>query len=325
MLDILSKALSRNIVNYEHQTTRLHGGTVGEVELLEGEATPEGGGALPFKIVRKTQKKWARPGDEDSWRREYDLYVSGLDAVFTDALRWPECYRAEFKGDATVLWMEYIDGASGYELTPGMCERAAVELGRFQGKLYSKQPAVLQTLTNLSKADGMKEFYRYYRSRKDVYDYIRDGNCEIPEHLCRMITDMDEKSDEIWKRVEALPVVLCHRDFWVTNIFFKDDKIILIDWDTAGRGYMGEDIISLIADEADAEQMIELYKTCVPAYLKGFAEYADISHINDLYIYERIVLHFGYRLAEWFLHAKRHEDKALYKKVLQKIHEMRTC
>jgi len=47
-------------------------------------------------------------------------------------------------------------------------------------------------------------------------------------------------------RIERLPVVLCHRDFWVANIFYKDQKILLLDWDTTGWGYMGEDIASWI-------------------------------------------------------------------------------
>lgn len=34
----------------------------------------------------------------------------------------------------TQIWMEYIDGISGLDLTGDMYERAAEELGRFQGK-----------------------------------------------------------------------------------------------------------------------------------------------------------------------------------------------
>jgi len=137
-----------------------------------------------------------------------------------------------------------------------------------------------------------------------------------------MMIDIDEKAEHIWHRVENLPVVFCHRDFWVTNIFYKENKILLIDWDTSGWGYLGEDIISLIADEADVDNMVDYYNKCVPAYLKGFSEYADISNVTDLYIRERIILHFGYRLVEWFLDADTDEGKALQINTLQKIFEM---
>ena len=169
----------------------------------------------------------------------------------------------------------------------------------------------------------MKDFYLYYRSNKELYDYIRSNDCEIPKHLCAMIIEADENADETWSRVEKLPVVLCHRDFWVTNIFCSGDEIVLIDWDTTGWGYIGEDLVSLIADEADVNNMLEYYRKCVPAYRRGFSEYLDISYIADLYIRQRIILHFGYRLVEWYLNSESSDKKALQINTLQKIYEMR--
>ena len=83
-----------------YMVTKFNSGSVGNVALITG--TIEG---KPFQVVRKTQKKWDRPGDPDSWRREYDLYVSDLGKVFTDALRWPICYHAEISADETQLWL----------------------------------------------------------------------------------------------------------------------------------------------------------------------------------------------------------------------------
>lgn len=320
---VLSKMLDKTIIHADCQIKELQGGTLGDVRLVTGMAETSDGENLPYKVVWKTQKKWKRHGDPDSWRREYDLYASDFGKSFTDSLRWPECYHAEMNGDEIQLWMEYIDGVSGVNLTSEMLERAAEELGRFQGKLYAEQPAFLQNLTNLSKLEYMKNFYLHYRSWKRVYDYIRSDDCQIPKHLCKMLIDIDESADEIFKRLEKLPIVLCHRDFWVANIFCLDSKIVLIDWDTAGWGYMGEDIASLIADEADMEHMVEYYQKCIPAYYRGFSEYADVSHISDHCIRELILVMFGYRLVEWYKFAKSPEDKSLHLNTLQKIHEMR--
>jgi len=221
------------------------------------------------------------------------------------------------------MWLEYIDGISGLELNTEMFERAAYELGRFQGKLYAEQPEILKNITNLSNPEAFKNFYLHYRSWHEVYDYIRADNCEIPKHLCSMIIDADNNSDEIYNKIEKLPVVFCHRDFWVTNIFYKDDKIILIDWDTTGWGYLGEDLVSLIADEADIDNMIEYYKKCIPEYNKGFSEYFDISHISDLYIYERMVTHFGYRIVENYKFSESLDEKELALNTLQKLYEIK--
>jgi len=322
---VLTKSLGTNIVSAECQTEQLKGGTVGDVRLVSGTAETADGVKLPYRVVLKTQQKWERYGDPGSWRREYDLYVSDLHKAFTGTLRWPECYHTGINADETQteLWMEYIDGVSGLDLTGDMHERAAEELGRFQGKLYAERPASLDGLTNLSSIDFMKNYYLHYRSWHVVYDYIRSEDCVIPRHLCKMLIDIDERSDEIYARIERLPIVLCHRDFWVTNIFCADDMIVLIDWDTTGWGYFGEDMASLIADEADVEHMVEYYHSCVPAYYRGFSEYADLSGIADDCVYDLILLMFGYRLVEWYINAGSAEGKKLQLDTLQKIYEMK--
>ncbi|MFD1909931.1 hypothetical protein ACFTAO_01425 [Paenibacillus rhizoplanae] len=121
-------------------------------------------------------------------------------ATFTESFRWPVCYHAEMNeaGDEMRLWLEYIDGISGLELTGDMYEQAALELGRYQGKLYADQPEVLHSLANLSHADFMKNTYLHYRSWPVVYDYIRSEECEFPQHVRQMLIDIDEHSDNIF-------------------------------------------------------------------------------------------------------------------------------
>lgn len=332
LTQVLSKMLGTKIICVDFQAKQLHGGTLGDVQLVTGNAKTSDGEKLPYKIVSKTQKKWERYSDPDSWRREYDFYKSNFGALFSESFRWPECYHVEMNEEEneTQIWMEYIDGISGLDLTGDMYERAAEELGRFQGKLYAEQPAFLQNLTNLSKVEYMKNFYLHYRSWKRVCDYIRSDDCQIPKHICKMLIDIDENADEIFNRIEKLPSVLCHRDFWVANIFYLDGKTILIDWDTTGWGYIGEDIASLITDEADIEHMVECYHRCIPAYYKGFSEYADISHITDNCVYEMILLMFGYRLVEGYMNAgsgnklqETVDERTVHIHTLQKIYEMR--
>ncbi len=324
LIPIISKMLGTQIIYVDYHAHPLHGGTLGDVQLVTGIAETAEGRKLPYKIVVKTQKKWERYGDPDSWRREYDFYQSDFGGLFSATFRWPSCYHLDMNEaqDETRIWMAYINGVSGLDLTGDMYERAAEELGRFQGRLYAEQPALLQNLTNLSKVDYMKSFYHHYRSWPAVYNYIRSDDCDIPKHLCAMLIDMDESADERFNRIEKLPIVLCHRDFWVANLLCSDEKIILIDWDTAGWGYLGEDLASLIADEADIEHMVEYYRRCIPAYYKGFSEYADISHITDNCVYEIMLFMFGYRLVEWYMQAPE-EEQAVHIDTLQKIYEIR--
>ena len=323
LTNVLGKMLGAAIAHADYQTKDLEGGTIGDVLLVTGTAYATDGRELPYSVVYKKTAKFERHNDPGSWRREYDLYASELGAVFSDSLRWPMCYHSEISDNENQLWMEYIDGVTGLNMTPPMYERAAEELGRLQGKLYAEQPSILQSLANLSNTDYLKGFYMKYRLWPEVYDYIRSNDCELPRELCKMLIDIDEQADEIFLHIEKLPIVLCHRDFWVTNILCTPERIILIDWDTAGRGFFGEDIASLIADDADVIHMVENFKTCIPAYYKGFSEYADISQIKDNCVYEIILLMYGYRTVEGYKFAETSDEKALCLSTLQKIYEIK--
>lgn len=320
---VLSKILRKPIIRADHQLSSLQGGTIGNVQLVTGMAETSEGDCLPYKVVWKVQRKFERYSDPDSWRREYDLYTSGFDQLFTASFRWPACYHAEIHDNEIHLWMEHIDGVTGSGLNADMMERLAEELGRFQGRLYAERPAILQQLPNLSQVDYMKNNYLHYRSWPEVHDYIRSEDCDIPKHLCEMLIGIDQQSDEIFDRLAQLPIVLCHRDYWVANLFHSNSGFVVIDWDTAGWGYLGEDIASLIADEADVPHMVAYYQRCVPAYYRGFSDYADVSPIVDSCITELILLMFGYRLVEWVKFAESPEDRSPHLNTLQRIYEMR--
>ena len=321
---VLTRALGEKITAADYTTGELQGGTVGDVLLVKGTARTVNGENRPYRVVLKIQEKWERYGDPLSWRREYDLYSSGLSEYFFRELRWPECYYKEMNEEENEaqIWMEYVAGVTGLDLTEDMYERAAYELGKFQGRLYAEKPSMLNQLSNLSDQGFIERYYQRYRSWNVVYDYIRSESCEIPKHLCEMLIAIDDQADELFRRIEKLPAVLCHRDFWVANLFSSDGEIRLIDWDTAGWGFLGEDLASLIADESEVDAMVSLYQRCVPAYMKGFSEHVDISHIKEHYVWERILLMFGYRIVEWFLDGESAEEKKLQVDTLQKIYEM---
>ncbi len=318
----LNNMFDTNIIKATSETKKLHGGTVGEVLFIEGIATTATNEEVPYKLVHKIQKQWKRHLDPDSWLREYDLYQSNLDTLMSDSLRWPICYYSDKSEDEVHLWMEFIDGVTGDELTLDMFEVASKEIGRFQGKLLRDKPAELDTISNLSRETMIKEIYHRYASWTEVYDYIRREDCELPNHICQMIIDNDEKSEELWTEIEKLPIIFSHRDFWVTNIIYLEGRIGLIDWDTTGWGSLGEDIASLIIDETAPEMIHDYYKTCIPAYIEGLSEFIDMSNYKNLFIFEQILLFFGYRLVEDFKFTKSETEKKYCLDVLEKLAEL---
>ena len=325
--DVLIRALIKmfgiTIIRANHQTEQMHGGIIGNVILVTGIAETADGKKLPYKVVLKTQKKWERPGDPMSWRREYDLCVSDFKNVFSDAFRWAGCYHAEMNdgGNETQIWMEHIDGVSGKGLTVEMLECASTELGRFQGRLYS-QPHLLRNVSNLSKAEEVKDYYTAQRALTAEYRYIRSAGCKIPVHFRQMLIDADRETESIFANSKRMPVVLCHRDFWIANIIYSNRKIILIDWDSVGWGYMFEDVIQLLTDEVGIEYL-EHYHRLVSAYLKGFSEYADISMIDNSYIWKMLVIKFGYYPVSKYLSAKSTAERNQQIAALQKVYNLK--
>jgi len=292
--NILCKVLSAEIVSAAYQIEQLQGGTVGKVNLITGTAKTLGNAEIPFNVVLKIQEKWERQGDPNSWRREYDLYASGLGATFSKSLYWPACYHAEFSGNETQLWMEYVKGVSGDDLTTEMLEAAAYELGCYQGKLYTQKPDCLNSITNLGDVNAVEDYYRHWKPKNVEYAYIRNPDCKIPNHLRDMLIDIDNRADTIFESIRKLPVVFCHRDFWVENIIYTNNGIALIDWDTTGWGYLGEDVLQLITDETNPDMWEEYSRKLTPAYLKGFEEHANTEAINVSAIHDMILLKMGY-------------------------------
>ena len=310
------------------QSSKFNTGSVGYVELITGTYENK-----DIKVVVKTQKKWERVGDLNSWRREYDLYTSDFEKIFTENFRWPKCYYAEINNDETEtkLWLEYIEGDTNEDLTMEICEKISKELGYFHAKLYANKAKI--TVESLCHQDAMKNFYHYNRSKNGLYDFIRQTNNEIPPHLCKMIINMDEKADAIWAKIEKLPIVIRHGDFFPPNIFYLNNQVdsqsqvVSIDWDSAGWSYLGEDLVGFITETNDLDHMVELYQKCAPAYLNAFCQSLNstVPQIKNLYIYERIIMHMGYRMIDkfdWRGLEKTASAQEFDMNVLQKIYEM---
>lgn len=352
---VLSKMLSITISCANHETTQLHGGTLGDVHLVTGIATTASNQEIPYKVVWKIQKKWNRPGDPNSWRREYDLYTSDFDKVFTESFSMPECYYAEMMDEEIHIWMEYIDGISGNNLSIDMLEQAAYHLGCFQGK-YSSKFNELKNITYLNDIGFLEREFSQWHNQSFTYDdliaeycpipsflkemlkdgdiqlidgksfeysFLRSKGCHLPEHIKEMMIDIDEHFNEMFDKIKMLPIVLCHRDYWHENIFYQNNNVSIIDWDTSGWGYFGEDIASLIVDEMAVEQFEENYNRLMPAYIKGLSDYMDVSSIDNTCILDIILIKFGYRMLQDYMYTESKDEYIWGIHALEKIYEMR--
>lgn len=322
LIHVLNKKFVKNIIRVDYETTKFGSGVCDDVRLFMGFAETADGEQLPFKVVLKNQKKVSPPLDADSWTREYYFYASDFYKILDDNVGMPECYHSELSSEGYVLWLEYIEGVTGDDLTTDDMEYISERLGEFHGKIYTK-PELAENLSCLSHTKHMeKKIWFWHKSRE--YDYLRSNAFDIPEYLKQMLIETDDNKKAMLKKIEQLPIVLYHGDFHDGNVFLKDGKVILFDWGHfAGWWHLGEDIANLISDNDKYELWNEYYRRFVAAYLRGFARYTDISEIEDFYIREMIILNFGYDIVQNYMSAKERAEKENQITALQKIYEMR--
>jgi thiamine kinase-like enzyme len=201
-----------------------------------------------------------------------------------------------------------------------MLEQAAYEMGRFQGKIF-KNPhhALANNINGLGDIGALRRGYEQ-GDRRDYYSILREDDCDLPPHLKQMLIDIDNDLETIFNELRLLPVVLCHGDFFLENIFFSEkDGIRLIDWDCAGWGDLGEDIAYLISVQIDFKNFKEYCKRLIPAYYKGISEYMAAPENAADCLKKFIIIKLGYRFVRWYM-TSEHKKKILH--ALQEIYEM---
>jgi len=244
-----------------------------------------------------------------------------------------------------------------------MLEKAALEIGRWQGKIFAApepEQKIFNQIKNLSDPGFLKRNFEQWHTQSMSYEYIISDDCKLPEHinkyyaenkeqinhgksieynilraeicdiprhLKQMLFDVDERQNAIFENFKRLPVVLCQRDYWIENIFYDNGNIIVIDWDTAGWGYLGEDIAQLVFDDIDDKYFNEYLDRLVPCYYKGFTEFAGITDEDiknsKAAIRDFILIAYGYRMAQRHMFTENAEEKAQAEKEMQNIYGLR--
>lgn len=339
-LRALSVYFGEKITQATKQTEELHGGTVASVFLVQGSALTSSKGEQPYQMIWKYTKKWDRPGDPLSWRREYDWVNQSKEISFHKDLRMPICYYMEMSDEGNHLWLEYITGTSGNHLSLSMLSETAYNWGVFQGKLSLSN--VFLENKNITQPEFLEgELSQWYHNPYDynylcseqckipsyvkdtlnnhdwndgfsiVYHYLRSEECDLPVYLKQMIMKIDDSKEEIYERFSKLPKVITHRDFWIENIFYQDGIIYVLDWDCVGIGYLGEDIASLIADDTPTEEIDTWLMPLFSSYKKGFQAFGNALPIELKDVVLMILIKYGYRLVNhyWFTDsAEKKED-----------------
>lgn len=216
------------------------------------------------------------------WRREVEAYESGFAAsAYADAgIRAPELLETVTREDGCIeLWLEDVEGRSGFEMSPERLGRFGYELGVGQARWAGRVPTRAE-VPWLSR--GWLAQYLGHGPGANVH--VDDSEWDDPATHAwspktrRALRGLWESRSRLLVDVEALPRTLCHLDCWPANIIEDaSGSSVLIDWAFVGEGAIGEDPANLIVDSVtDGLMGISLLPQIVDevseGYIRGLAD-----------------------------------------------------
>ena len=323
LLKALGTMLGENVNDAAYSVEVLQGGTVSDVVKVSGSATSNSAGC-PFDMVVKTQRKWDRFGDANSWRREYDIYRHGLVEQLPQTIRLPACYLLEEEADVTRIWMEYVQGKTGSEqLHADELALAAERLGALQAEFSLRGPRDLPYLRPCPAARPSFEHW-WGRMRKPLQTPI-DG---FPEGIRNALNESAARAESLFETLDRLPVTLCQGDVHHDNLILKgagkDTRVYLIDWDCAGYGRLGEDAVDLLLEafvysDRDVSLLPEFRKRIMEGYCAGVQKGGIPFVMEDALVRGLFVLAWGYRVADLYLYYRDERSKARCADILRRM------
>ncbi len=244
------------------------GGAIGGTALYRFwiECEARAGVSLILKIL--FQRPGETPNSPYYWKREYELYRTRLlEDLPANTFVAPHIVQLRDFDDSCWLWMaDYADHKDNWRLDD--YSDMARRLGRMNGGMIGR---------DLPARDWLAQGWH-----SAIVPGLADAFAALPQNLeqpLARITLPIEAQDEImaiWRdrqlfrdALTMLPQTLCHNDAFRRNILHSDKGIVLLDWALAGRGGLGEELVSLVA--------LALYYS---GYSQDYAERLDQAVFN---------------------------------------------
>jgi hypothetical protein len=204
------------------------------------------------------------------WRREADVYPSGLLEDLWGGLGAPSLYAVEERPGEVRLWLEEIAEAQG-SWSPDRYELAARQLGRMNGVYLAGRPlpdAPWRSRDTLrSWGDGFAELARGLAQAEQ--DPVVGPYC-VPE-LGAAARRLQDDRHPVLGGMRRLPHTFQHGDARRGNLLDRDSaggcETVAVDWAFCGIRAVGEELESLVSGasmffEIEHDQLDELSDRC---------------------------------------------------------------
>lgn len=223
------------------------------------------------------ERKGEDPGSPYYWKREYEVYRSGmLNRLPADTFAAPRIFATEDFGDSCWIWMEDIkDSKSDWTLSD--FHEIGLRLGRFNGAwLGDASPPGSVWLCrdwHAAIAPGLADSFANL-----------DRLLESPLARAALPIEARDEITAIWNdrgmfqaALAELPRTFCHTDAFRRNIMHRANDVILLDWALASIGRIGEDLVCLVAVSLFYDRFTDAYaealdETAFTGYIAGLRQ-----------------------------------------------------
>ncbi|MFJ3669005.1 aminoglycoside phosphotransferase [Streptomyces sp. NPDC090106] len=236
-----------------------------------------------LKVLTRTKAatgRWAASDDPrhwNYWRREADVYASGLAQVWEPyGIRAPRLLALVERPDGDIaLWLERIEGEPGTHWPVARHVEHAHRLGTAHGKPHAVDESWLS-----------HHFLRQYVGGNTLGQELLDDDeawrqplvrDHFPEGLRHDMVRLHHDREWFLQIMESLPRTLGHLDQWPANVRSDGPDHVLFDWAFTGDGALGEDLGNYLPDSVfdlfvPAERLPGYAADAYAAYLDGLRE-----------------------------------------------------
>ncbi len=230
----------------------------------------------------ETTPELADPGHCYYWRRELEVYDSGL-LKNVAGIRAPQFHGLDERPDGAVwLWLEHVQGSSGANWPLDRYMLAARHLGEFSGSWlrgHLPDDAWLSRdwLRGWSQRMNGPDLWALVREPEPWrHPLIRAAFSDAWAERYRRCAD---ERPLLWDARRSLSPCVCHFDAYSRNLIGRtgprgEEETVLVDWAFTGIGAIGEDVgqlaaASVVFEDVPAQQAWELFDGCLESYVKG--------------------------------------------------------
>lgn len=223
-------------------------------------------------------RRGENPSDSHYWKREAEVYQSGLLDNLPDQLAAARCWGVmDYPDEACWLWLEDVQDKYPGRWPSEIHIRAAHHLGQFSSlylKLYS-----LPHFDWLSR-DWVRRDVNRFGSQALHLDDLRQHPLVhhwLPEAVMMNLRRLWREREQFLTALDGLPQTLCHYDAFRRNLFARSEQTVIVDWSFVGVGPLGAELVApfwvnAIFEEIDHAHLKSLSAALFDSYVAGLRD-----------------------------------------------------